>query len=501
MAANIFAKIGDIKGESLDDKHKDEVEVLSWSWGVSQSGSVSTGGGGGAGKAIFSDFNFTHHLDKASPSLLKACATGEHIKEATITVRKAGKGQQEFLIIKMSDIIVTGVQSGRQRRGEHVRRERRASVRESRPGIQAAEVRRVARCRDPFQIRHQGQQGRVTTTTDRPVSLDEAVAIAIRLQQSDQWVAAGEMYRRILDAAPDYPDAVHYSGVLAHQEGRSEEAVALMRRSLELAPDRADWHSNLGIVLRDRLELDEAVAACRRAIALDAGHANAHNNLGVLLRAQGNVVEAEAAYRAAIRVSPDHSDAYTNLGILLTGQKRTREAAVCFFKVITLRPKHPEARRLLALAHCALGEVNEAVAIFEEWLREEPDHPIARHMMAACSGRDVPARASDAFIELTFDSFAGSFDAKLARLHYRAPTWLRRCWPNRWLRPRSLSTSSMPAAVPACAGRSSPRMRAGWSASTSLRRCWHAPGPGVSTTSSSNVSSRLICASPPRRSM
>jgi predicted TPR repeat methyltransferase len=229
------------------------------------------------------------------------------------------------------------------------------------------------------------------------------------------------MYRQILEAVPDYPDAVHYSGVLAHQEGRSDEAVALIRRSLELEPDRADWHSNLGIVLRDRLELDEAIAACRRAIALDPNHANAHNNLGVLLRAQGHAVEAEAAYRAAIRVSPEHSDAYTNLGILLTGQKRTREAAVCFFKVITLTPKHPEARRLLALAHCALGEVDEAVAIFEEWLKEEPDHPIARHMIAACSGRDVPARASDAFIEMTFDSFAGSFDAKLAKLLYRAP--------------------------------------------------------------------------------
>ena len=109
MAANIFAKIGDIKGESLDDKHKDEVEVLSWSWGVSQSASIRTGGGGGEGKATFNDFNFTHHVDKASPVLLKACATGEHIKEATITVRKAGKGQQEFLIIKMADIIITSV--------------------------------------------------------------------------------------------------------------------------------------------------------------------------------------------------------------------------------------------------------------------------------------------------------------------------------------------------------------------------------------------------------
>ena len=109
MALRIFAKIGDIKGESLDTKHKDEVEVLSWSWGASQSGSIIHGGGGGEGKANFNDLNFSHHIDKASPLLLKACATGEHIKEATITVRKAGKGQQEFLIVKMNDILITSV--------------------------------------------------------------------------------------------------------------------------------------------------------------------------------------------------------------------------------------------------------------------------------------------------------------------------------------------------------------------------------------------------------
>jgi len=109
MASDIFAKLGDIKGESVDDKHKGEIEVLSWSWGVTQSGTMGHGGGGGEGKANFNDFNFTHHIDKASPVLLKACATGEHIKEATITVRKAGKGQQEFLVIKMNDIIITGV--------------------------------------------------------------------------------------------------------------------------------------------------------------------------------------------------------------------------------------------------------------------------------------------------------------------------------------------------------------------------------------------------------
>src|SRR5215210_7453358 len=109
MADSIFAKIGTIKGESRDTKHKDEVEVLSWSWGVSQTGTTAPGGGGGKGKASFHDFNFTHHLDKASPVLMKACVTGEHIKQATITVRKAGKGQHDYLIVTMTDVLVTSV--------------------------------------------------------------------------------------------------------------------------------------------------------------------------------------------------------------------------------------------------------------------------------------------------------------------------------------------------------------------------------------------------------
>jgi type VI secretion system secreted protein Hcp len=109
MASDIFAKITNIKGESDDAKHKDEIDVLSWTWGVTQSGTMAHGGGGGGGKASFHDLTFTHHIDKASALLLKACATGSHIPEATITVRKAGKGQQEYLIIRLSDVLITSV--------------------------------------------------------------------------------------------------------------------------------------------------------------------------------------------------------------------------------------------------------------------------------------------------------------------------------------------------------------------------------------------------------
>jgi type VI secretion system secreted protein Hcp len=112
MASDIFVKIGDIKGESLDDKHKDEIEVLSFSWGVTNTGAATPGGGGGASKATFQDLSIVHNLDKASPKLLEACATGVHLKDATITHRKSGKGQQEFLIVKMNDVIITAVSHG-----------------------------------------------------------------------------------------------------------------------------------------------------------------------------------------------------------------------------------------------------------------------------------------------------------------------------------------------------------------------------------------------------
>jgi type VI secretion system secreted protein Hcp len=120
LASDIFAKLGDIKGESLDSKHKDEIEILSWSWGVAHGRPKGGGSGKSAGKPTFHDLSFTHNIDKASPVLMKGCATGQHLKEATITHRKAGKGQQEFLVVKMNDVIITSVSHGDSNEGSHV---------------------------------------------------------------------------------------------------------------------------------------------------------------------------------------------------------------------------------------------------------------------------------------------------------------------------------------------------------------------------------------------
>jgi len=113
MAIDYFLKIDGIPGESLDSKHKGEIDVESWSWGEANPlPPGGHGGGGGAGKVQVQDFQFTTRVSAASPNLLLACASGKHFKSAVLTARKAGKGQQEFLTFSLSDVLVSAYQTG-----------------------------------------------------------------------------------------------------------------------------------------------------------------------------------------------------------------------------------------------------------------------------------------------------------------------------------------------------------------------------------------------------
>src|SRR6476620_9099969 len=112
MALDMFIKIGALKGESRDAKHKEEIDVLAWSWGMSNSGSAQAGGGAGAGKANVQDLSFTKYIDKSSPDLMLACCNGKHFDSAILTVRKAGETPLEYLIVTLTELIITSVSTG-----------------------------------------------------------------------------------------------------------------------------------------------------------------------------------------------------------------------------------------------------------------------------------------------------------------------------------------------------------------------------------------------------
>jgi type VI secretion system secreted protein Hcp len=111
-AVDYFLKLDGIDGESHQKGHENEIELQSWSFGETNTGTFARGGGGGAGKVSMQDFHFVMEINKASPKLFQACATGKHIPTAKLTCRKAGETAQEFFKVSFTDLLVSSFQTG-----------------------------------------------------------------------------------------------------------------------------------------------------------------------------------------------------------------------------------------------------------------------------------------------------------------------------------------------------------------------------------------------------
>ena len=107
-AVDYFLKRDGIEGESIQKGHEKELEITSFTWGETNKGSFASNLGGGSGKVAMQDFSFTIPTNKASPKLFYYCASGTHIKSATLTCRKAGKTQQEYLKWNFRDLLISG---------------------------------------------------------------------------------------------------------------------------------------------------------------------------------------------------------------------------------------------------------------------------------------------------------------------------------------------------------------------------------------------------------
>jgi type VI secretion system secreted protein Hcp len=108
-----FLKLDGVTGSAVDKRHKGDIQLDSFSFGVSNAGTQAHGSGGGAGKVSIQSFKIIKNVDKSSPLLAQACATGKHIKLAElIFARKAGGEQRDYLYIKLDDVLVSSYQTG-----------------------------------------------------------------------------------------------------------------------------------------------------------------------------------------------------------------------------------------------------------------------------------------------------------------------------------------------------------------------------------------------------
>lgn len=253
-------------------------------------------------------------------------------------------------------------------------------------------------------------------------SIQDAIEYAIKLHQNKQLDGAESLYRKILELSPNQADALHYLGMIRFQKGRPDEAIRLITQAIEQVSDYPDFYNNLGNIFVSIDNVDAALACYSSAIELDPEHADFHNNLGVLYRVTDKEVGAEEEFKRAVELDPNHFRAYNNLGLLYSSRDDIQTAVKYFCTSITLMPQHADGHKLLGIAYSTIGKLDEAAEVYRKWMEQQPDNPLARHHYAACSGKNVPERAGDDYIEQSFDAFSTSFEEQLkVKLSYKAP--------------------------------------------------------------------------------
>ena len=251
----------------------------------------------------------------------------------------------------------------------------------------------------------------------RPESADD-IGHAIALHQKGDLDEAAQIYRAILAAAPDQPDALNLLGLICYQQGRNVEALQLIGAALNRAQS-ANILNNFALVLAALDRHEEALAQFERALAIDNCHANALGNRAATLARLKRDEEALAAYRRLLEVQPGHLNALNEAGGLNVRLGRAEAALACYDRAIAAAPQ-PELYVNKGTALRALNRDDEALASFAAALALKPDFAEAhwnaslirlRHGDFARGWRDYELRLCKA-------------DWQARRRNFSAPLWL-----------------------------------------------------------------------------
>ncbi len=203
-------------------------------------------------------------------------------------------------------------------------------------------------------------------------TLTETLVQAVQIHQSGDVQRAEQMYRQIIQADPNHPDAWCFLGVACLAMKRYDEAIANYQQALRLRPNNPAVLSDLGVAYANLGRLDEAVDNFQRALHCQPNHADAYNNLGVVLGQQGRFAEAATCYERAIQLKPDYVGAHNNLGLAYMNLNRWQEAEASLRRAVQLKPDYTDAYSNLGLTYAKQGRWEESVAYYQQSFRLGP---------------------------------------------------------------------------------------------------------------------------------
>lgn len=111
--ADIFLHVqakraGKVKGEAKSAGFADDIELVGWHWGLSAGSAL--GHAQATSRRSYTALTVHKRIDAATTALMSALATNDEIKEAKLTMRRAGGDQEPFFVVKLERARVTSVQ-------------------------------------------------------------------------------------------------------------------------------------------------------------------------------------------------------------------------------------------------------------------------------------------------------------------------------------------------------------------------------------------------------
>jgi protein O-GlcNAc transferase len=261
------------------------------------------------------------------------------------------------------------------------------------------------------------------------VSAASLFEMAVKEHQAGQLARAEQLYRGVLEQAPEHTDAMLLLSEVVLQSGRLEDAAALLERAIHIAPDNAIYLANLGDIYRCLGQSSQALAKLLLAIARKPDFAEAVFSLAVTFEEQGDVDAAVVCYEQTLLLNPEEArasahlsrltakpaarrgrspasnaepgssaaDALAALGETLRLRDRPDDATSWYRIALKLNPSMANAHTALGAIHGAAGRLDEAIDEFQRALQIDPNYPDTRAYLAlalADSGRVDEALAT-----------------------------------------------------------------------------------------------------------
>ena len=200
----------------------------------------------------------------------------------------------------------------------------------------------------------------------------------MRRQNAQDYVGAESLYRQVLQAEPNQPDALHLLGLIAQQAGQSASAIDLIRKAIKINQHNPDYYHNLGVVYESLKKYDAAIQCNMRAIQLRPDFFASRFSLANDYRLAGRLEEAVGEYRNALMLRPDAAEVYSNLGAAQEALGRSQEAVDNLRKALEIQPDQPDMFSNLGMALHSLGNLQEAESKYRRAIELKPDFSTAR---------------------------------------------------------------------------------------------------------------------------